>query len=244
MKGWIKVYRDIRDHWIWKDERKLKWWLDIIMEVNHEDKKVPIGFKIFDCKRGQSLNSLKTWGDRWNVSKTVVNNFFTMLESDNMIKTENLTQTTRMTICNYETYQGEQNANKTQTTTQTKRKKTQQSLNKNEKNEKNEKKSLHALCKNYFHEYYFKKKEVEYYWEAKDGFAINQLLNKIKKFTGDNDQKIEAGFIAYLQTPKDKWIEENLSVTILNSKFNEIIARAKGSDKLSDLKKEVGYETS
>lgn len=129
--GWIKLYREIKDHWIWEDPRKLKWWVDILINVNHEDKKVGIGFKVFDCKRGQSVKSLKTWGDRWDVSKTVVKNFFTMLENDNMITTENLTVTTRLTVCNYELYQGQQNGNETGTKRERPRKKTQQSPNKN-----------------------------------------------------------------------------------------------------------------
>ena len=31
MAGWIKIYRDIQEHWIWQDANKLKWWLDIIL---------------------------------------------------------------------------------------------------------------------------------------------------------------------------------------------------------------------
>lgn len=103
--GWICLYRDIVKHWIWQDPVKLKWWLDILLTVNREDKKVNIGMMLIDCKRGQSVMSLKNWGKRWGVSKDRVRSFFELLKNDTMITTENLSKTTRITVCNYEAYQ-------------------------------------------------------------------------------------------------------------------------------------------
>ena len=114
MAGWIKIDRKIQEHWIWKDPVKLKWWLDILMTVNYEDNKVAIGYKIFDCKRGESLMSLKSWADRWGVSKSVVNNFFNMLKNDNMVVLKSETVTIRITVCNYDSYQQVENASETQ----------------------------------------------------------------------------------------------------------------------------------
>ena len=114
MAGWIKISRDIRSHWIWKDSDKLKWWLDILIEVNYQDAKVNIGYTLFECKRGQSLMSLQNWAKRWGVSKSVVNRFFKMLEDDKIIVTENETVTTRLTVLKYDTYQQEENASETQ----------------------------------------------------------------------------------------------------------------------------------
>jgi len=94
--GWIKLHRSIQDHWIWQDPLKLKWWLDIIMEVNHADNKVNLGLKIIECKRGQSVISLSGWAKRWGVSKSMVRNFFNLLENDGMITQENVTKSTRI----------------------------------------------------------------------------------------------------------------------------------------------------
>lgn len=105
MQGWISLHRSIQNHWIWKAPVKLKWWLDILLTVNHADTKVNVGNKLFDCKRGQSVMSLQSWASRWGVSKDVVRNFFNLLQKDGMIDTENLTKTTRITVCNYEDYQ-------------------------------------------------------------------------------------------------------------------------------------------
>lgn len=103
--GWIKLFRSLREHWIWKDERKLKWWLDILFEVNYEKRKVAIGYKVFDCNKGESLNSILTWAKRWGVSKRVAYLFLKMLEKDKMIELKSVTVTTRLKVCNYEEYQ-------------------------------------------------------------------------------------------------------------------------------------------
>lgn len=114
MAGWIKIDRQILNHWIWSDPNKLKWWLDILLTVNYADNKVNIGNQLFECKRGQSIMSLQTWALRWNVSKDMVRNFFILLEKDKMITLENLVKTTRITVCNYEAYQGDLHDTQTQ----------------------------------------------------------------------------------------------------------------------------------
>ena len=105
MEGWIRLHRRIIDHWIWKDPIKLKWWLDILLNANHEDNKVNIGFELFDCKRGQTVRSLQKWAERWNCNKDSARNFLKLLEKDAMISHENIGKSTRITICNYDTYQ-------------------------------------------------------------------------------------------------------------------------------------------
>src|SRR5437762_1325568 len=38
--GYVKLFRSIRKHWLWQDAEKLKWWIDILLECNHEYRKV------------------------------------------------------------------------------------------------------------------------------------------------------------------------------------------------------------
>jgi hypothetical protein len=109
MSGWIKLHRDIAGHWIWKSERRLKWWIDLLLTVNHEPSKVLIKGQLIECGRGQSVMSLESWAQRWGVTKKAVRDFFLLLEKDQMLYTENLQVTTRITICKYEDYQGEVN---------------------------------------------------------------------------------------------------------------------------------------
>ena len=114
-EGWIRMHRSIQKHWIWKDSTKLKWWIDILLTVNYDDAKVNIGYEIFDCKRGQSIMSLKNWADRWKTSKDTARNFLKLLEKDSMILHENIGKSTRITVCNYDSYQSDLHDSQTQT---------------------------------------------------------------------------------------------------------------------------------
>lgn len=142
MEGWIQLHRQIRENWLWSDPVKLKWWIDLLMEANHKDQEVAIGFKVFKCSRGQTIKSLKTWAQRWRVSKSVVRNFLTMLEKQHMIRTENETVTTRITICKYDSYQTNQNGNGTETERIKNALRTQGDPNNNGNNDNNEKKTF------------------------------------------------------------------------------------------------------
>jgi hypothetical protein len=116
MSGWIKLYRDLNKHWIWDNSDYLKWWLDILLEVNHTDSKVVIKNKIYECKRGEKLYSLDTWATRWKTNKSKVRRFFELLQKDSMILLKNETQTTRLIVCKYEDYQELRHADETHLT--------------------------------------------------------------------------------------------------------------------------------
>ena len=114
MSSWIKLFRDINKHWIWQNSDYLKWWLDILLEVNHAPAKVVINNKIYDCNRGEKLYSLDTWAHRWGTNKSKVRRFLQLLQNDNMIVLKSETQTTRLIVCKYNTYQDMRNADETQ----------------------------------------------------------------------------------------------------------------------------------
>jgi len=118
MCGWIKTHRAIQDHWIFADAEKYRAWMIILFAVNFETKKQLIDGELIECKRGQALFSINSWalkfGDKWSVQK--VKSFFKLLKKNGMIQTEGLRKTTRLTVCNYESYQNDQPANNLQTT--------------------------------------------------------------------------------------------------------------------------------
>lgn len=103
--GFISLHRTLQSHWIWRDPNKLKWWLDILLTVNFKPAKVNLGNELYDCKRGQALMSILSWADRWKVSKDTARNFLKLLEKENMIECVSIGKSTRLTVCNYDTYQ-------------------------------------------------------------------------------------------------------------------------------------------
>ena len=112
--GWIMLHRSIKTHWIWASDNRFKWWIDILLSVNHSEKKVLIKNTLVDCGRGQSIKSLDSWAKDWNVTKKTVSDFFKLLQKDEMIFIENLKITTRLTVCNYDSYNDSVNATETQ----------------------------------------------------------------------------------------------------------------------------------
>lgn len=117
-KGWIKIHRSIMDHWLIHNPEYFTAWIIILMEVNHKESSSLLGNNVVSCKRGQSLNSLDTWAGKfpgpWDKSK--VRRFFKVLKDSAMIDTEGLSKTTRLTVCNYDTYQDCDHTNDTQVT--------------------------------------------------------------------------------------------------------------------------------
>ena len=116
-QGWVSIHRSLFDHWIWTDKGefdKRSAWIDLILMVNHEDKKVLINGKLETIKRGQRITSLNKLAERWKWSRKKVTNFLNLLEEDGMIiaKKEQGKYTT-ITIVNYNFYQDD-NAQKEQ----------------------------------------------------------------------------------------------------------------------------------
>lgn len=140
--GWIKVYRSIRNHWVFQNEKYLKAWLIMLLEMNHTEQKTLIEGELITCKRGQKIYSLDTWtgifGQGWSKQKT--RTFLKLLEKDQMIGLEGLRKTTRVTIINYNTYQDSQHTNNTEITRSQHAANTEITSIKELKNEKNEKK--------------------------------------------------------------------------------------------------------
>lgn len=105
-QGWIKLYRSIREHWIWEDPIKLKWWLDILLQANHQDKKILLGNSLFNIERGQFHTSELKLMERWKVGKKAVRSFLELLEKDGMISLEKSKKGTTIKVLNYKGFQG------------------------------------------------------------------------------------------------------------------------------------------
>jgi hypothetical protein len=141
MEGWIKTHRKIQDHWIYKEHRvfsNFEAWTDILLNVNHCEAKVYIKGTLFTVKRGESINSLETWAKRWNWTKSKVRRFLELLQSDEMVVIKNEHKTTRLTVCNYDSYQDTRNADETEMKRRRNADETRVKPYKNDKNENND----------------------------------------------------------------------------------------------------------
>ena len=108
MEGWIRIYRRLRDSWIWKDKEpfdKRSAWIDLLLKVNHKNKKIPFENTFIEIERGQTLTSIKQLAERWHWSRHKVSDFLNQLEQDTMIIQIRDTRKTLVSIVNYEKYQ-------------------------------------------------------------------------------------------------------------------------------------------
>jgi len=106
-KGYVKVYRDIRNHWLWKDKpfSKGQAWIDLLMMVNHKDKKLVIDNGVYICKRGTTVTSLRKLAEQWGWSTGKTDRFLKLLKSDGMITEKRNSRRTVVTVVNYGAYQ-------------------------------------------------------------------------------------------------------------------------------------------
>lgn len=103
--GWVRLYRAIRKHWLWEDAIKLKWWIDILLQANHQDRKVLIGNELMTIERGSFHTSIMKLSDRWQVDRKTVKKFLDLLEKDGMITLKTSKKGTTLKVSNYEGYQ-------------------------------------------------------------------------------------------------------------------------------------------
>ena len=228
MTGWIKIHREINNHWIWNNSDYLKWWLDILIEANYSEGDVLIKGTVLKCGRGEKLYSIETWSKRWNTNKSKANRFLKLLEKEKMIVLKNETHTTRLTICKYDDYQDKESESETQVKRKRNASETQVKSIKEEKEYKEEYslvESLQTPTKRDSKKDLFKTKLTDIdvdlldenqkkYFKIAIGF--NKLFKETKTKLGINNLKDqeEATYRGYVEPirlaiEEDKWTEED-----------------------------------
>lgn len=109
-----------------------------------------------------------------------------------------------------------------------------------------DKTTVHAIVKQAFIEkFYFLKKE-NYYWTGKDASHCDQLIQKISFKLKEKKMPLEAenfrNSTLKLIDISDEWLKTNLSMSNLNSKFNEIISGKNGKQQ-TNRHQETAIET-
>jgi len=106
--GWIKLHRQILDHWTWLDKKNI-WrrsaWIYFIIRANHKQTIIPIGNQLMTIAKGAFITSIDNLAFEFGVSSFKIKTFIKMLQKDEMITVKTTNKFTYITICNYETYQ-------------------------------------------------------------------------------------------------------------------------------------------
>lgn len=120
-KGWIKLYRSLKDSWLWQEDRyfsRAEAWIDILLMVNHADKKIFSNGQLIVVKAGSVLTSLEQLSKRWNWSRDKVKKFLLTLSEDEMITFKTTSKNTLVTVDKWAFYQSSAEKNDIKTTTE------------------------------------------------------------------------------------------------------------------------------
>ncbi|SJZ92076.1 Phage replication protein, DnaD domain [Clostridium tetani] len=226
-KGWISLYRDIQEHWIWEDAEKLKAWLDLLLLANHQSRKILLGNELINVERGSFITSQKKLMERWGWGSEKTRTFLKLLDSDGMIKFQPDKKKTTIIILNYDRYQKQngfnadiptdsenmQNDNRTQTECNQNDSRTSAETNNNDNNYNNinNDNNSSGSTPNYieffnsnFHMISSYELEVLRSYE-KDGLSEEVILLALKKAVENNVRTIK-----YVKSILQNWLENNI----------------------------------
>ncbi len=139
MSGWIKLHRQIWDHWLYQEKRsfsRYEAWLDILLMANHSDNRVLLGSELIEVERGSFITSELKLMDRWGWSKKKLRTFLELLEKEGMIQKKSDRKKTTIKVLNYGLYQGSGDHGETTERPRRDYEETQTRMIKNDKNEK------------------------------------------------------------------------------------------------------------
>lgn len=107
--GYIALWRKFEGHPFWHERRefsKAEAWIDVLWTVRWQEEPTQVvkGMRVIEVGYGQYVASLSWWARRWHWSKAKVIRYFSLCEELNMIRTESVTKSTRLTVCNYGSY--------------------------------------------------------------------------------------------------------------------------------------------
>lgn len=107
-KGWIKLHRELKDHPIWNDKpfSKGQAWVDLLLSVNHEPKKIMFDGELIELQSGQFITSYLKLSEAWGWSRGKTTRFLNMLKTDTMIDIKRTGNGQLITIVNWALYQG------------------------------------------------------------------------------------------------------------------------------------------
>jgi DNA replication protein DnaD len=146
MKGYIKLHREISDHWLWDEKpfSKGQAWIDILLMANHDTKKFTLGNELIEVERGSCITSELKLMDRWGWSKTKVRDFLELLQKDKMLAKKSDKKKTTLTVCNYCVWQDSETTEKPQKNHRKTTERPHKNTNKNEEECKEVKKYIYS----------------------------------------------------------------------------------------------------
>ena len=187
MDGWISLHRKILENPILNRSRvysNFEAWIWLLLKANHKDNKFMLGSELVKVKKGSMITSQKKLCKQFRWGNSKLRSFLKVLQKDKMLLLETNTQSTQITICNYDTYQDKQISNKPQTN----HKQTANKLRTNTNNKDNNVNNVNNIITNkeYLEKYgYNMLKAFVDYWTEKNSRGKKMKYQMEKTFDID-----------------------------------------------------------
>lgn len=111
MEGWISLHRKFLE-WQWfSDKNMIVLFIYLLLKANHSSKK----WQGIDINRGELITSINKLAHAINVSEQNIRTCLKRLEKTGEINKQSTSKLTKITICNYDSYQDKQQASNKQT---------------------------------------------------------------------------------------------------------------------------------
>lgn len=202
--GWIKIYRSLRTHWLWENgnEKYAKWWIDILMMVNHKPRKVLVNGQLITIGVGERLTSLRKLAAQWNANTKTVSNFLTLLANDEMIELKKSRTTgTTIKVCHYADYQSFSDENETPNDTASATRSATHTGHKQEP--KNDKKKIPSSS-----DLESRFNELWKLYPRKQGKQVSLKAYKKSVKNGTTDEQIKSGIMSYSNYVRQEGLEQ------------------------------------
>lgn len=108
MAGFVKLYRNLSDHWVNQNSQALHLWTNILLEATHRDRKILRGKQLLTLKPGQLPFGARWFQEKTGIPKSTISRLMQMFESDGMITYERSEGQvfSIVTVCNWSAWQG------------------------------------------------------------------------------------------------------------------------------------------
>lgn len=238
--SFILIDRKLFNHFLWTENRSLsrfEAWIDLIQlaSFTHKNERLINGVLV-KWDRGQIPVSYSFLMKRWNWSANRVRGYLSMLKNNKQINTRTTSVTTILTLCNYEQYNIKQQAGgqakgitdgNSEGQADDKRK-AGSIINKEVKEDKlsNVSDKPTDFLDRIIDEFVKAHGNYEILNPGKERAAAGKILSHYKqKYPNSTSEETLAGLRTYFDacvSIEDNWLRENMSLSIIINKFNEI----------------------
>ena len=105
MIGWIKINREIINHWCSNDPSFFAVWIRLLSEANFKTKKTMVNRSPVTIKRGQLIFGLNAFSQKSGVTVSKLRKIIKVLLKEGMIDRQKTNKYSIISITNYEKYQ-------------------------------------------------------------------------------------------------------------------------------------------